>query len=401
MRLARGRTSSAGRERTEEQLGQIAIPRPDGYLLWCLSETADQAGPALALAEDLADRLEQPVRALITPMDEKPLAPGVAEAVIHQFAPGDSDGTVQRFLDHWRPDFCLTIGTPNRPQLLKAAASAEIPLLHAAAPRPSGASARRSPAYLSEFHTCLAATPEDAEVMRAQLKSTTVQIEDTGPLTDTVRALPCNDAECDDLAKLLGGRPVWLAANVSGIEPRMMGAAHRKAFRSAHRLLLILVPRQGEDAAAIAERFEADGWRVALRSEQQEPDLDVEIYIADTLGELGLWYRLSPVSFVGGSLDPSGVPTDAYAPAALGSAVLHGQNLGVSPARLLRLQEAGAAQLVRNADELGEAVISLLAPDKAAMMAQSGWATTTESAPVVERLAEIMEAIIDEREGLL
>ena len=338
---------------------------------------------------------------LVTPLEEAPLAPAIGAAVVHQLAPGDTAGTVQRFLDHWRPDFCVTVGFPNRPQLLRAAAAADIPLLHAVSSRPHDATARRLPGYLSAFHTCIAGSAAEADMMRAQFKSRNIQIEALGPMTDTVHALGCNEAECDDLARLLGGRPVWLAAEVSGIEPDIMGNAHRKAFRSAHRLLLIVVPHAQEDPVAIARKFEKDGWRVAMRSRQEEPDPDIQVYIADTEGELGLWYRLSPVCFLGGSLDPSGVPTDAYAPAALGSAVLHGQNLGASPSRVVRLRSTGAALLVRNAEELGEAVISLLAPDKAAGMAQSGWATTTESAHVVERLAEVMEAIIDDRDGLV
>jgi len=100
VRLATGRASGEATARQGEQLGQTEAERPEGYLLWVLSDTAAEAGPAPALALELSRRLEQPVHALVTPLEEKPLSPSVEAAVIHQFAPTDSEGTVQRFLEH-------------------------------------------------------------------------------------------------------------------------------------------------------------------------------------------------------------------------------------------------------------------------------------------------------------
>ncbi len=397
MRFATGRASSEGGARQAEQLGQTQAVRPDGCLLWVLSEKAAEAGPAPTLAQELSARLDEPVHTLATPLEETPLVPAVQSAVIHQFAPSDSDGTVKRFLDHWAPDFCVVIGFPNRPRLLTAADKADVPLFHASPDRVPDVKLRRFPSYLGAFHTCFAASAAEATALEQQLSGKDIRIETTGPLTDTVHALPCNEAECDDLARLLGGRPVWLAAEIDGIEADVVETAHRKAFRSAHRLLLIIVPRPGTDTEGMVGRLERNGWRVALRSKQQEPDPDIQIYIADTEGELGLWYRLSPVSFVGGSLHPGSTPTDPYAPAALGSAVLHGKNTGVNSARFDRLELQGASQMIRNAEDLGEAVISLLAPDKVASLAQAGWATTTESAPVVDRIVDVMEIVWDEK----
>jgi len=170
------------------------------------------------------------------------------------------------FLDHWDPDFGLVIGAPNTPQLLQEAAHRGIPLFHASPSRTSGG-AQRYPSYLHKFHTCLAASATEAEAMRQQFRGKSVSVEIAGPLSDTVLALPCNEAECDQLAKLLGGRPVWLAAGVDGAEIDMIERAHRKAFRSAHRLLLILVPTNPDDAPKIAGSFEADGWLVFDESE--------------------------------------------------------------------------------------------------------------------------------------
>jgi 3-deoxy-D-manno-octulosonic-acid transferase len=212
--------------------------------------------------------------------------------------------------------------------------------------------------------------------------------------------LPCNNAECDDLARLLGGRPVWLAADFNGSEIGIVEAAHRKAFKSAHRLLLILVPAQGQDPDAMASMLEEAGWRVVRRSNLEEPDPEIQVYIADTEDELGLWYRLAPASFIGGTLQPDIEPTDPFHAAALGSAVLTGPNHGQNPSRFRQLEAHGASIPVTSADELGEAIVTLLSPDKAASLAQAGWAATTESAHVVERLAEVIVERLTEMEGV-
>jgi 3-deoxy-D-manno-octulosonic-acid transferase len=362
-----------------------------------LAETAAEAGPAPAIAQDLSRRLGEPVHTLVTTVRDEALCPGVAAQAIHQIAPVETGGSIQRFLDHWRPDFGVVVGTPARPKLIGAAAQRGIPLFHAFADRKPEA---RLPGYLDAFHTCLAPSAAVANALRSHFKSDYGPVvEIAGPLSDTVYALPCNASDADDIAARLGGRPVWLAAEVLPGEIPMVESAHRKAYRSAHRLLLVVVPRSSGDGAAAAAQFEAAGWQVGLRSALAEPEPDIQVYVADSEGELGLWYRLAPVSFMGGTFQPAGVPADPYAPAALGSAVLHGPFTGDSPWRYERLDGQNASVLVRNAVDLGEAIIALLAPDKAASLAQGGWAATTESAHVVERLAEIMEEIVDAREA--
>lgn len=393
-----GRASADGAVRSGEQLGHTDEARPEGYLIWVLSETASEAGPAPAICQTLSDRLERPVSCLVTPLDESPLVPTVAEQVIHQYAPADSDGTVHRFLDHWSPDIAIVIGHPARQRLLSETASRDIPLFYAAANRELGTASRRAPAYFNLFDKCLTASASESNALRQQFATIGDRMENTGPLSDTIFAPSCNQAECDELAKLLGGRPVWLAVDVDETEIEIVEAAHRKAFRSAHRLLMILVPRQCADTQAIAERLEDLGWRVARRSAGDEPDIETQVYLADTDGEHGLWYRLAPTCFIGGSLQQGVDPADCYAPAALGSAVLHGPNKGTNPSRISTLETNGACIIVRNAEELGEAVITLLAPDKAASLARAGWTVTTESAHVVERLAELIEETILERE---
>ena len=141
------------------------------------------------------------------------------------------------------------------------------------------------------------------------------------------------------------------------------------------------------------------GWEVGQSSAGQNAEEAIQILVADGGDEHGLWYRLAPITFIGGTIDPTARPSDPYAPATLGSAVLHGPNLGASPARFQRLAEAGACLRVESADQLGAAVQRLLAPDKAAELAQAGWKVTTESAHVIERLVELINETLDDREA--
>lgn len=372
--------------------------RPDGLVLWLLAETAAETGPGPAIAEELSRRLGEPVHALLATIRDEPLCPGIANAAPHLVLPSDTPGEAQKFLNEWRPDFGVVVGTPACPNLVGSALRRGVPMYHAFAERKPD-TAGRFPAYLAGFHTCLAPSAAIANQMKAQLKSGKATVEISGPLSDTVYALPANEADADELAALLAGRPVWLASGISPAETALVQAAHRKANRSAHRLLLLVLPRSPDEAEEIAERMEGEGWQVARRSRDQEPDADVQIYVADTPDESGLWYRLAPVSFMGGTLHPDSTPADPFAPAALGSAVLHGPFTGDAPWRYQRLDAQSASVLVRNAEELGEAIITLLAPDKAASLAQAGWAVTTESAHVVERLVDLMEERLTAREA--
>lgn len=362
-----------------------------------LADDPTHAGPAPVIAKELSNLIEgeAQVHVLLTATEaDAPLPGSVAEKVFRQALPANEDA-MDAFLELWRPDFGLVIGRPETAAKLKKAVGRGVPMFHVSVNRQSGA--HRYPAYLKQFHTCLAASATEGEALRKFLSDSEAGVVISGPLTDTVHALGCNEAECDELAKLLGGRPVWLAVSVNSDEVAMVEAAHRKAFRSAHRLLLVLVPKSPDDAPGIVSALETNGWRVGLRSRGDEPDPDVQVYVADTEGELGLWYRLAPSTFIGGTFVPSSPPAEPFDPAALGSAVLHGPHTGNCPGRFQRLDAQGASILVMDANELGEAVITLLSPDKAASLAQAGWAATTESAHVVERLAELMHGVLEAR----
>jgi 3-deoxy-D-manno-octulosonic-acid transferase len=216
-------------------------------------------------------------------------------------------------------------------------------------------------------------------------------------MEDGSSVLPCTEAERAALVRQFQTRPVWLAAGLPESEDAALIGAHRAALRLAHRLLLIIVPDPPERADALARQIEdAEGWTVARRSADEEPDEETEVFLADVPSEMGLWYRLAPITYLGGSLYGTGSRRDPFEAAALGSAILHGPQTGDWRAAMARLTEARATRPVSSPADLAEGLADLLSPDRAARLAQAAWAVTSAGAEVTDRVVllvrELMEA---------
>ena len=216
----------------------------------------------------------------------------------------------------------------------------------------------------------------------------------TGTLKEDTPALPCNEQDRARFARMLADRPVWTAASTHPGEEDMVADAHAAAMRNIMRCLCILVPRHPERGDAIAAGLRHRGLSVAQRSRGEDPGPNTSIFLADTLGELGLWYRLAPVSFVGGSLVPVG-GHNPYEPAALGSAILHGPHVGNFADIYRKLDNAGAAQVVPDTAGLAEALQHLSEPHHRAPMALAAWEICTASADVTNRALALIRTTLD------
>jgi len=344
---------------------------------------------------------DEPIIGLVTSSENAANFSAVDETVIHQLVPGDTSGSVKRFLEHWKPDIGVIVGPPDRTALLTEAHAVGIPLFLAGNTQSGGISgfvqSYPSLSFPKIFRGVLVDSTADQRAL-ALLGVPQTRSAITGPLCDTALAPPCDETELAELSKILGGRPVWLAADVSASEIPAIEAAQRRTIRAAHRLLLIIVPRDPQDGAAIAGSLETHGWRTALRSAGGLPDENVQVYIADKDEGMGLWYRLSPITYLGGSFDPDLKTTDPYDPAALGSAILHGPEVSGAVPRIQRLQAADASRLINDAGDLGDAVFELLSPDNAAKLAHAGWAATSEGAPAIEALVTMINLTLDGEE---
>ncbi|KMW59285.1 3-deoxy-D-manno-octulosonic-acid transferase [Candidatus Rhodobacter oscarellae] len=323
------------------------------------------------------------------------------DRILCQYAPEETQPSVRRFLDHWRPDLALWTEPELRPALQMEANARGVPAILVDAGTapwdPLSVWSRGIAGDVLRIFRCILAADDTSAAQLRALGVRERQIRTTGYLREGAPALPVNQTEHDALAQVIGGRPAWLAAWIPEEERDAVLSAQTVAELRAHRLLLILVPSQPGAADRWAQELTAAGYKVARRSKDEEPTADVKILIADGSDddEMSLWYRLAPVTYLGGSLSGKEVlnPFDA---AALGSAIIHGPRTRRHRGAYERLNGAGATRRIDDAKGLGDAVEALLSPARAAELARQAWEVTTEGAEVTDL---VLDLALSELEG--
>ncbi|MFN6951172.1 MAG: 3-deoxy-D-manno-octulosonic acid transferase [Albidovulum sp.] len=378
--------------------------RPEGRLLWMHLGSGSNIKRLAQLARRLVE-VRPGLSFLVTTADTDPTdTAGFPPATVVDRTPPERTAAIRAFLDHWQPDIGILAGASLPPALIATAHDRGIPLVLADI-RLAAEDARQwrwrrglAASLLARFDRVLAQDPDSAARLRS-IGGRQLLVEVAGRIEETSAPLTANEAERAALAELLATRPVWLAVACPEAEEEAVIAAHSRAMRLAHRMLLIFVPADPQRAEALAERFAQEGWVVARRWREEEPEPDVQVFLAEGDGELGLWYRLAPVTFMGGTLAPGQSGRNPFEPAALGSAILHGPHPGPYPEAYALLAEARATRPVSDAPTLAEAVGELIAPDKAALLAHNAWAAASGGAEVTERVVEVVLATLDARAG--
>lgn len=363
-RAARGKEDPA---RLPERLGRAGLARPGGRLVWLHAASVGEAVSALPLIEALGRCIDAAFLLTTgTVTSARRVAGALPPGAMHQFAPVDTHRAVRRFLDHWRPDLAVWIESELWPRLVMETARRGVPmaLVNARLSERSFRRWRRLPAMarrmLGSFRTVLAQDEETVERLRAL----GVAGRTAGNLKALVRVPDCDLGELASIRAALGRRPVWLAASThAGEEGAVLGA--QRALRQTHRPLLILAPRHPERGDEVARLVAGAGLGAARRSAGGLPHGEADVWLADTLGEMGLWCRLAPVCFVGGSLVPAGGHTP-FEPALLGAAVLHGPHVANFAPAYAALDRGGGALAVQDADALAAALDRLLGDPAAA-----------------------------------
>lgn len=391
LRLYLAAARRAGKTRDAETAKRLA--RPAGQLVWLHISGTQDVGFAQGLIQQFAEDLIDVSFLVTTPVGvakETSFQEGCDQPCLHITAPADTPQAVAIFLDHWQPSVTIWAGSCLRPALIVETGTRKIPLLMLnvqtrasieGQPR-LGKGIIRSTLGLFD-HILASHGSVKTQLVRQGARARNIAIG--GELDDNTPPLFCDDRDRDNMAQTLAARPVWLAACTCKTEDKLIANAHRTATRLSHRLLLILAPEDAARGAALAKSLTSDGWLVAQRSLNQEPDEHVQIYIADTCDEMGLWFRIAPVCFLGNSLSQDATGCSPGAASTLGSAILHGPNVRDFKSQYARLDAGNAARIVRDEIELASAVQDLLAPDKAAAMAHAGWEITTSGAEAMER----------------
>lgn len=343
-RLARGKELP---DRWQEKLGQPGAPRPEGPLLWLhavgLGETLALRGliAAMAARSDARFLVTSTTRA-----SAEVIARNLPPCTIHQFLPLDAPAYLARFLDHWRPALSVWAEQDLWPGAVAASDARGIPLALVNARMNAAAFARRArwtALYADLFARFRLITAQDEGTARHLTQLGAPQVRVTGSLKAAAPPLSADPAALAEArAALAGRRPVLLAS--SHVEDEFALLA---ALRDHPRPLLLIAPRDPHRGAEIAARAAEHGLTVTRRSAGQGPTAD--LWIVDTFGEMGLWFRLCPTTLIGGSFGP----TEGHNPweaAALGSAILHGPRTANFSADFAALHQAGAALPVQPED---------------------------------------------------
>ena len=351
--------------RFRERQGVPSMPRPCGPLIWLHAASVGESTAILGLIERLLhSRPELGIlvtSGTVTSADllERRLPTGAR----HQFVPADPPHWVARFLDHWRPDLALWVESELWPNLVLETRAHGVPmvLLNGRLSLRSYDRWRRWPGLirpmLDAFHLCLAQDADQAERFRLLGARKVVTV---GDLKAAAAALHLDRSELSALRGKIGPRPVWLAASTHAGEEEIVARAHRLIAPDHPGLLTILAPRHPRRGDTIAAMLLAKGLSVARRGRCEPLTPQTNVYLADTMGELGLFYGLAGIAFVGGSLVPRG-GHNLFEAARLNCAVLHGPDMSNCPGMATALAAGGAAETVTDADTLAHTVSALLA----------------------------------------
>jgi 3-deoxy-D-manno-octulosonic-acid transferase len=374
--------------RLGERRGVSAKGRPHGPLVWLHGASVGELISVLPLIERIHAR---EVNLLVT--SGTVTSGGLAEQrlpreVIHQFVPIDVPYFVRRFLDHWEPDLALFVESELWPNIMIETSRRAVPMILING-RLSANSFRRwqhAPATIGDLlrrlDLCLARTPADAERLSelgARHVVTTGDLKLDGP------APPADRDKLAALQRAVAGRTLIAAASTHEGEEAAMVDAHLKLRANFPNLLTVIAPRHPERGESVAELARAAGLAARLRSRGELPDATTEIYIADTVGELGLIYRLAPIVFIGGSLIKHG-GQNPIEPAKLGATILHGPHVANFAEIYAALDEAHGAELIVDATKLTAGLAAMMAqPDVRAGVADAAYRTVTALGGALER----------------
>ena len=348
--VLRGKESSA---RFWERWVDKKIKRPSGKLIWFHSASVGETLSVIPLIQKLI-KDDSEVNILITSttmtsaqiFEKKPL-----RQVIHQMAPHDTFFVSRRFLTHWKPDLAIRVESEIWPRILLELKKNETPnfLFNARFSKKTLFKIQQqaeSSAFLLSLFDGIHVQENYTKEILAQVGVDVQKISVTGSLKDSRKKLPVDKNDLKKFKKVIGSQNVWLAASTHPGEDEVILAAHKKISG-----ILIIAPRHIERAKQIARLSSLLGFKTQLRSEEPDIKAETAVYIADTMGEMGLWYSLTSVAFIGGSLVEKGGHNPVEV-AQFNTYILHGPNTYNASERYEQLRQAGICFLVKNEREL-------------------------------------------------
>lgn len=360
----RMRRNKEDRARLSERFGVASIDRPAGDLIWIHAASVGEALSVMPLLGALLD--SRPNASVLmttgTVTSAKLMAEKLPPRALHQFVPVDEPGAVEQFLDHWQPNVALWVESELWPNLIWQTAKRQIKmaLINARLSPESFRRWRRAPhlikTLLQCFDLCLAQDHDGASRLE-KLGANKVIV--TGNLKLFAPALSFDEKAFESLDEALNDRPCWLAASTHAGEEKIIAACHKELKDRWPGLVTIIVPRHPERGPEIVDSLKETGLSITRRTNSQSIAPELDIYVADTLDELGLFYRLTKLAFIGGSLVRHGGQNPLEA-ARLEQPVLHGPHVFNFSSIYLLMDSAKASLMVTDGAALTKAVDNLL-----------------------------------------
>jgi len=377
------------------------VPRPEGELLWIHVGTRDR----LRAVIDFSRRLQQArpdLSVLLTAPHKSNLSRWEHGEYPLINLPSEQTGAARAFLDHWRPDTGLWVGGGLMPNVITRADERGIPLIliEAEVDIKVARGARWLPdiaRYTFDCFQTIQATKSEMTRHIRRLGIPSAKVTESPPLHVSPNPQPWPEDELIEINHALADRPVWLAARVQAKEFISVLSAHRQAMRMLPRLVLVLHVADMAEAEPLHRRLESLDLRCTNWDSGGQIEDTTQVVLSAIPEDLGLWHRVSPVTFMGSSLERGAGGHDPLVATALGSAIIHGPFVHLHQQVYNQLDQAGAAREVKTATELGDAIVELLAPDRAADMALAGWEIVSEGAPQADRLIETVQDSLDRR----
>lgn len=391
------------RARLAERFGRDAGPRPEGKLVWLHGASVGETRVTLTLAAALA--AARPDNNLLLTTQTRTGADvaqaGLPPRAAHRFAPIDSPGAARCFLDHWRPDLAVFTESELWPALIGALSErgTKLALVNA---RMSGRSLRRwarrapdSAAFLLSRFAWIGAADTATAGGLAGLSGRAV--ERTGNVKLDALALDHDAPALAALKTAIGGRAVWCAASTHKGEEEIVLSAHEALRFGAPDALLILVPRHPARGDAVEALIRARGFSVARRSRNEPPGPGVDVYLADTIGEMGVLLRAAPLALLGGSLVSRIGGHNPAEPVQAGAVLLSGPHVSNFAEAYDEFAARGGARIVADAAALARALAALLVdPERRAAMCAAADSVLAESGGAAARTVAALLTLLDE-----
>ncbi len=361
----RARDGKEDIERLDERHGIAGLPRPPGDLVWLHAASVGESIMLLPVINRIV--AEHPALTVLvtsgTVTSAALLAERLPEQAIHQYVPLDYPKAVNAFLDHWKPAVAIWAESEIWPNLIRLTKERGIPmaLINARMSRKSldgwaKRGGKSGKALFGAFDLILAANTETSRGLSGIVGR---NIEMAGNLKDAALPLPVNDETLETLKAQIARRAIWCAASTHPGEDEYIIAAHQAVMQRHKRAFLILAVRHPERMPDVRKLLQKAGLKYAVRSGRKPVSTDTQVLLFDTIGEMGLAFRLAKISFVCGSMIKGLAGHNPLEPARLGNAVLTGTHIASFADTYMAMFAFNAAKRVLNPNDIGGIVSDL------------------------------------------